>query len=115
MNGHIAIHAAIEDEQRAAKSAAILAMVGLVNLPIIKFSVEWWNSLHQGSTLFAKGGPSLAPSMLYALLVMMAAYYMLAFWLVLVRLDTQIISHKIKARLSRQLAAAAQSEDQHVA
>lgn len=58
--GYMALRGALEDEQKAARAAAILALVGLINLPIVKFSVEWWNTLHQGSsTLFAKRGDGL--------------------------------------------------------
>ena len=58
--GYIALRAAIDDEARAGRAAAILALVGLVNLPIVKFSVDWWNSLHQGESIFRKGGPTIA-------------------------------------------------------
>lgn len=100
---YIALHASIEDEVRAAKMTAILAMVGLVNLPIIKFSVQWWNSLHQGSTVFAKGGPSMTPDMLWPLLIMALAYHLLMIWLFLIRLDSEILVRKVRglrARLS---------------
>ena len=86
--GYIALHASIDDEVRAAKSTAILAMVGLVNLPIIKFSVEWWNSLHQGSsTLFAKPENRLPAVYAWPMLVMSLAYLSAfgALWLVRIR------------------------------
>lgn len=94
---YIALHASIEDETRAAKSTAILAMVGLVNLPIVHFSVQWWNSLHQGDSIFVKGGPTIAPSMLWPLFIMVAAYHVLAAWLFLVRLDSEILLRKYRA------------------
>ncbi|MFT3998448.1 MAG: heme ABC transporter permease CcmC, partial [Asticcacaulis sp.] len=101
--GYIALHASIEDEQRAAKSTAILALIGLVNLPIIKFSVDWWNTLHQGASVFRADGPTVAPAMLWPLLVMALAYKALFVWLWLLRIDTEILSRKyngLRARLS---------------
>ena len=58
---YIALRASMDDEQKAARAAAILALVGSINLPIIHFSVEWWNSIHQGTSLFRKDGPSMPP------------------------------------------------------
>jgi heme exporter protein C len=91
---YIALHASIDDEVRAAKMTAILAMVGLINLPIIKFSVEWWNSLHQGSTVFRKGGPSMSA-------VMAVAYHLLFIWLFLVRLDTDLMGRRVRSLRAR--------------
>ena len=65
--GYIALWNAIEDETRAARAAAILALVGAVNLPIIEFSVDWWNTLHQGESILRKGGPLIAPVYLWPL------------------------------------------------
>ena len=84
---YIALRASMDDEAKAARAGAILALVGVINLPIIHYSVEWWNSLHQGSSLFAKGGPSLSSVFLVPLLLMSLAY-MSAFgslWLVRIR------------------------------
>lgn len=100
--GYIALYASIEDEQRAAKSTAILALIGLINLPIIKFSVDWWNTLHQGASVFRADGPTVAPAMLWPLLVMALAYKALFVWLWLIRIDTEILSRKyngLRARL----------------
>lgn len=85
--GYMALDAAIEDEAKAARAAAILALVGLINLPIVHFSVTWWNSLHQGSSVFRAGGPSLPPVYLAPLLVMGLAYMACfgALWLVRIR------------------------------
>ena len=99
--GYIALHASIEDEQRAAKSTAILALVGLINLPVIKFSVEWWNSLHQGASIFVKGGPTIEASMRWPLYVMGLAYLFLMLWLFLIRLDTEILNRKYRALRAR--------------
>jgi len=85
--GYMALQAAIDDEARAARACAILALVGVVNLPIVVFSVDWWNTLHQGSTLFAKGGPAMAPVYLPPFLLMILAYTSAfgALWLVRIR------------------------------
>jgi heme exporter protein C len=87
--GYMALHLAIDDEQRAARAAAILAMVGVVNLPIVHFSVEWWNSLHQGQSVMAKGGPRMPAAYLTPLLLMTLGYTTLfgALWLVRIRAE----------------------------
>lgn len=82
---YLALRASIDDETKAARAAAILALVGLVNLPIVHFSVYWWNSLHQGSSMFTRG--ALAPIYATPLYLMMLAY-LAAFgslWLVRIR------------------------------
>ena len=86
---YMALHAAFEDEATAARMAAILALVGLVMLPVIHFSVVWWRSLHQGETLLAKGGPKLASVYLSPLLAMIGGYLLLfgALWLAAVRAE----------------------------
>jgi heme exporter protein C len=87
--GYIALRAAIDDEAKAARAAAILALVGLINLPIIKFSVDWWNTLHQGESIFRAGGPTLAPVYL-APLALAGFGYIAAFaslWLVRTRAE----------------------------
>jgi len=72
--GYMAIWQAFDDKARAARLAAILAIVGFINIPIIKFSVDWWNSLHQPASVFRAGGPSIDPSMLRPLFLMAIAY-----------------------------------------
>ena len=72
--GLIALWRAIEDPGRAARAAAILTLVGCVDLPIIKFSVDWWNTLHQPASVFRLGGPTIAPSLLWPLIVMSLAF-----------------------------------------
>jgi len=87
--GYLALRSAIDDEARAARAAAILALVGLINLPIIKFSVDWWNSLHQGESIFRAGGPTIAPVYL-APLALMGLGYLFAFaalWLARTRAE----------------------------
>ena len=72
--GYLALWASIDDEARAARLAAILCLAGLINIPIVRFSVEWWSTLHQGPSLLRKGGSAIDPSMLQPLLIMAAAY-----------------------------------------
>ncbi|HWA60306.1 MAG TPA: heme ABC transporter permease [Caulobacteraceae bacterium] len=87
--GYSALRASIDDEQKAARAGAILALVGLVNLPIVKFSVDWWNSLHQGESVFRAQGPAMPPVYLIPLAVM-GLGYMAAFgalWLARVRAE----------------------------
>jgi heme exporter protein C len=67
--GYLALRASIDDEAKAARAAEILALIGLINLPVIHFSVEWWNTLHQGESILRKGGPALAPVYLLPLLL----------------------------------------------
>jgi heme exporter protein C len=95
--GYIAIWNAIENEARAAKVAAILALVGVVNLPIIEFSVQWWTTLHQGESIFRKGGPLISTVFLWPLFLMSAAYTLLFFTLLIVRMRTEILDRRARA------------------
>lgn len=84
---YIALRASLDDETKAARAGAILALVGLVNLPVVHWSVEWWNSLHQGASVFRGEGPAMPPVYLWPL-GLMALAYMAAFgslWLVRIR------------------------------
>ncbi|KQW86542.1 heme ABC transporter permease CcmC [Brevundimonas sp. Root1279] len=80
---YIALRSSIDDEAKAARAAAVLGLVGLINLPIVKFSVDWWNTLHQPASLLRAEGPSVTGDILAPLLVMMAGYGLLflAVWL----------------------------------
>ena len=77
--GYIALRAAIEDRQAASRAGAVLALVGVVNIPIIHYSVEWWNTLHQGSTITRFDKPAMAPEMLWPLLLMAISFKLLFF------------------------------------
>lgn len=87
--GYLALHAAIDDETKAARAAAILALVGCVNLPIIHFSVEWWSTLHQGATLIRPDGPAMPPVYVIPLVTLIFGYTFLfgALWLVRTRAE----------------------------
>lgn len=99
--GYMALRASIDDEARAARAAAVLGMVGLINLPIVKFSVDWWNTLHQPASLLRSGGTSLDPAYLPPLLTMMAAYGLLflALWLSAIR--TEVRRRRVAALRAR--------------
>ena len=102
--GYMALRSAIDDEARAARAAAVLGLVGLINLPIVKFSVDWWNTLHQPASLMRMGGSSLDPAFLWPLLTMMAAYaaLFLAVWLTAIRTEVtrrRVLSLRARAAL----------------
>ena len=87
--GLIALWRAFDDPARAGRVAAVLILVGFVNIPIIKFSVDWWNTLHQPASILRIGGPTIHPSMLWPLIVMLAAFAALfvALWLTAMRAE----------------------------
>jgi heme exporter protein C len=95
--GLIALWRAFEDPSRAGRVAAILILVGSVNIPIIKFSVDWWNTLHQGESLFRMGGPSIDQSMLWPLFIMLAAFGVLFVALLLGSMRAEIFRRRIRA------------------
>jgi heme exporter protein C len=88
--GHIALSRAFDSPERGDKAAAILALIGVINLPIIKFSVDWWNTLHQPASVVKLDGPAIHSSILVPLLVMAVAFLMLFVTLVLMRTETEI-------------------------
>jgi len=92
--GYIALWNAIEDETRAARICAVLALVGAVNIPIIKFSVEWWASLHQGESLVSG---KIAPVFLWPLLLMILGFTLLFVCLWLVRIRTLILERRVRS------------------
>ncbi len=94
--GYIAIWQAIEEPGRAAMIARIVALVGFINIPVIKFSVDWWNSLHQPASVFKMDGPSIDPSILWPLLVMGLAYSCLFLALHLMSMRSEITARKLR-------------------
>ena len=99
--GYMAIWQAIEDQNLAAMIARVVALVGVLILPVIKFSVEYWNTLHQPASIFKAGGPSIDKSMLWVLLIMALAYTSLFIALHLVSIRTEITERKLRnARLA---------------
>src|SRR5712692_11500994 len=95
--GYIALVNAFDEPTRGARAGAILALVGIVNLPIIKFSVDWWNTLHQPASVFRLGGPTIDRSMLVPLLVMGAGFMLLFLTLLMLRMRTILNERKAMA------------------
>ncbi|HKU54550.1 MAG TPA: heme ABC transporter permease CcmC [Rhizomicrobium sp.] len=91
--GYMALWNAIEDETRAARLAAVLALIGVVNIPIIKFSVEWWSTLHQGESIVSG---KIAPVYLWPLLLMMLGYVLLFLTLWMIRIRTAILARRAR-------------------
>jgi heme exporter protein C len=104
--GIIALWRAFDDQGRAARIAAIVTLVGALNIPVIKFSVDWWHTLHQGSTILVPGGPRMAPSILLPLFLMVLGFTLLFLTLHLVSMRTEILGRRA-ASLERQAAMGA--------
>jgi len=94
--GLIALWRAIEDPARAARAAAVLTLVGAVNLPIIKFSVDWWSTLHQPASVFRVGGSSIHPAILAPLLVMALAFTLLFATLYVSAMRNEILRRRVR-------------------
>lgn len=92
--GYMGLRAAIEDTQRADRASGLLAVVGVVNVPIIHYSVVWWNSLHQAPSVMRLGKPAMPPAMLLPLLIMLAGFTLLFAALLLVRLRGEILNRE---------------------
>ena len=101
--GIIALNGAIPDPRKAARASAILAIVGLVDLPIIHFSVEWWNTLHQGATVFRLDGPSIHPAMLAPLLMMVLAFSLFFVTVLLMRARCEILHRERHSQWVREV------------
>lgn len=92
--GYIALRSAIDDPRRAARASALLAIVGVINVPIIYFSVRWWNTLHQGASVSPTMAPKMAETMLWAMFVMAMAFWMYAIAVVLARVRSDILERE---------------------
>jgi heme exporter protein C len=101
--GVIALTRAIEDAGQAARASAILILVGAINLPIIKFSVNWWNTLHQPAAVFRIGGPTIHPALLWPLAIMALGFTFLFFTLHIAAMRNEIWSRRIASM--RRIAA----------
>jgi heme exporter protein C len=102
--GHMALSNAFDDRERGGRAAAILAVVGAINLPIIKFSVEWWNTLHQPASVLRMDGPTIHSSMLWPLLIMAAGFTAFYVVLLLIRIRSELMARRIEV-LQRHRAA----------
>ena len=105
--GVIALWRTIDDPTRAARAAAVLTLVGAINIPIIKFSVDWWNTLHQSASVFRLGGPTIDTSMLAPLFVMAIAFTLLFVLLHLIAMRAEILRRRVRALQQTQVERAA--------
>lgn len=104
--GYIVLVDAFDDPQRGLTAGAVLLIVGVVNIPVIKFSVDWWNTLHQPASITRLDAPAIDASMLWPLLCMAAAFKFLFVTLAFVRLETEILRRRMAVR-QQQLAGGA--------
>jgi heme exporter protein C len=99
--GHLALLNAFDDRQRGRRSAAVLAVVGLIDLPIVKFAVDWWNTLHQPASVLKMDGPSIDPSMLRPLLIMALACQCYFFLVTFMRMRALLLEARQRTLLYR--------------
>jgi len=103
--GFMFLHAAIDDPRRADRAAAVIAIVGAINVPIIYFSVKWWNTLHQGASVSLTKSPTMASTMLWGMLIMSIAFWLYSVAAVLTRVRSVILERERNADWVRQLGA----------
>ena len=97
--GFISLQSAIDDQRRADRAGAVLALVGVINVPIIYFSVQWWNTLHQGESLLRAGGPKIAAVFLWPLALSGLGYTLLFLTLWTIRIRTEILERRVRSLL----------------
>ncbi|MDN4503116.1 heme ABC transporter permease [Alteromonadaceae bacterium BrNp21-10] len=102
--GVMALYHAFDDKQQGAKAAGVLALVGVINLPIIHYSVEWWNTLHQGASLMKLGKPSIEADMLWPLLLSLLGFVLTIATLVMLTLQNEIIRRELHRPWVQKLA-----------
>ena len=103
--GLIALWRTVEDPSRAGRAAAVLTLVGAINLPIIKFSVDWWNTLHQPASVFRIGGPTIDKSILVPLFAMAIAFTLLFITLHVAAMRNEILRRRVRSMLMLQARA----------
>ena len=99
--GYFSLQAAIDDKTRADKASAVLAIVGAINVPIIYFSVKWWNTLHQGASVSLTQAPAMAAVMLKGMLVMTIGFWLYSIVVVLIRVRAEILERDSKLAMLR--------------
>jgi heme exporter protein C len=104
--GVIALWRTIDEPSRAARAAAVLTLVGAINIPIIKFSVDWWNTLHQPASILRLGGPTIHPTLLAPLVIMLIAFTLLFLTLHLAAMRNEIMRRRVRTMLMMQADAA---------
>jgi len=97
--GVIAVWRTIDDPTRAARAAAVLTLVGAINIPIIKFSVDWWNTLHQPASVLRLGGSTIHPAILVPLIVMLVAFTLLFLTLHLAAMRNEIMRRRVRTMM----------------
>jgi heme exporter protein C len=102
----VALWRTVEDPSRAARAAAVLTLVGAINIPIIKFSVDWWNTLHQGASVLRLGGSTIDHSILVPLLVMAIAFTLLFAALHIAAMRNEILRRRVRTLMLMQAQAA---------
>jgi heme exporter protein C len=105
--GVIALHGAIEDKRTAGRSVAILSLVGVVNIPIIHYSVEWWNTLHQGTTVARMDGPAMDASILWPLLAIGIAFKVFYGIVLIYRARNEVLLRESRSKWVRELVMGA--------
>ncbi len=100
--GYIALIHAFDDPKRGLKAGAVLALVGLINVPIIKFSVDWWTTMHQPASVVKMGGPAIDASMMVPLLLMAFAFKAYYIYVLLLRMRAEVTAGKVRALRLRQ-------------
>ncbi len=101
--GFMLLREAMPDARKADRASSILAIVGVINIPIIHYSVEWWNSIHQGPSVGKLDAPSIATDMLWPLLVMVVGYQLLFFGLLMIRTRAQVLEREKQSRWVREV------------
>ncbi|MFG1299030.1 heme ABC transporter permease [Xanthobacter sp. V3C-3] len=104
--GLMALRAAIDDPNRAGRAAAVLTLVGFINVPIVKFSVDWWNTLHQPASVFRMGGSTISGELLWPLLVCALGFTLLFLSLHMLGMRTEILRRRVQALEARAAAEA---------
>lgn len=104
--GFIALQSVIADQQSRDRASAVLAVVGVINLPIIHYSVIWWNTLHQGPSISKFAAPSIAASMLYPLLAMIVAFMLFYVLILFLRMRNQILLREMKSQWVKEVVHA---------
>ncbi len=107
--GVLALWRTIEDPTQAARAAAVLTLVGAINVPIIKFSVDWWNTLHQPASVLRLGGSTIHPAILVPLIVMAIAFALLFLTLHLATMRNEIMRRRVRSMMMLQAAASSES------
>lgn len=100
--GYMALWQAIEDQTKAARATAILALIGFVNVPVIKFSVDWWNTLHQPASVLTLAGPKIHADILWPLLLMAVGFTAFYIFMLSLRVEAEFIARKARALRLRQ-------------